>query len=277
MVKNIFKSLFWVALYFILQTVGLLGVFFYDLFSQNLVFTDIQNADLFYEELMNYLYGIALPGLLVGAIVYFGIFIIYKLIRKHPFDFKTINYNKLLMCLCIGWILNVVVTILINVFALVLPESITNALNDSTALALEGFPLWFTLLATGICVPILEELVFRYGICGIMGRKNALVGLIVSSVIFGLVHGNPIQIVYATALGFVFGYIYLKHGNIWYPIMLHMAVNSSSVLVSSLEAPWLYGVFVALAVVNIVILIKQEPELKNFFKKGAYSEQFEIE
>lgn len=262
-------------LYFVTQTVGMIGLFFYDLFAGNLVFTDLENADLVFEELMDYMYGIALPSLLIGAILYFIVFIAYKLIRKHPFDMKSIDYDKLLYCLGVGLVLNVVISLIINLVALALPESVVNALNESTQLALEGFPLWFTFIATGICVPILEELVFRYGMCGILARKNATVGIIVSAVIFGLVHGNPLQIAYATVLGLIFGYVYLKHNNIWYSIMLHAAINSSSVLVSHFEAVWLYVVFALFGIINCIVLYKKNPEIKNFFKKNAYIENNE--
>lgn len=248
----------------------MLGILFYDAISGNLVFTDIMNDVLFLEELTIYLNGIALPSVLISAFVYFAIFIAYKLIRKHSFDFKTIDFNKLAFCLGIGLLLNIVTTIAINLAAMVVPESVSQALNDSTSAALEGFSLGYLLLVTGICGPILEELVFRYGMCGILARDNKTVGLIASAAIFGLVHGNPIQIIYAAILGFMFGYVYLKHGNIWYPIMMHIAINSSSVLVSHFEAYWLYGAFGVLAIVLILILLKKNPELKQFL---AYSKQ----
>ena len=257
-------------MYFALQTVAMLGILIHDVISGNLVFTDIRNEALYLEEITAYLNSIALPSVLIGAVIYFAIFIAYKLIRKHSFDFNTIDCNKLVFCLGIGLLLNIVTTIAINLAVMVVPESISQALNNSTSAALEGFSLWYLLLVTGICGPVFEELTFRYGMCGILARNNKTVGLIVSAVIFGLMHGNPIQIIYAAILGFIFGYVYLKHGNIWYPIMMHIAINSSSVLVSHFEAYWLYGAFGILAIVLILILLKKNPELKQFF---AYSKQ----
>ena len=47
----------------------------------------------------------------------------------------------------------------------------------------------------------------------------------VSSVAFGLFHGNLYQLFYATGLGFVLGYIYAKTGKLRYTVAIHMIIN----------------------------------------------------
>jgi membrane protease YdiL (CAAX protease family) len=49
--------------------------------------------------------------------------------------------------------------------------------------------------------------------------------VLISAVTFGLFHGNIDQLIYATAIGILFGSIYAKTRNIWHTIFLHMAVN----------------------------------------------------
>ena len=46
-----------------------------------------------------------------------------------------------------------------------------------------------------------------------------------SALMFGLFHGNLTQLIYAFALGLVFGYVYLKSGKLRYSIGLHMLIN----------------------------------------------------
>lgn len=93
---------------------------------------------------------------------------------------------------------------------------------------------FFLELATaGIIVPVLEELVFR----GILFKRLSFIvklpwAIIISSVVFGLVHGNLVQFVYATLLGAVMCFVYIRCKNILAPIILHMTANTISVLLS---------------------------------------------
>ncbi len=271
MIKNILKSAVYFVLYFALQIVCATVLLFVDIFTGALTFTNMEDFDLMFSELEAHLYVIAVPSLIVTAILFFLFFIIYKKVRKHPFDFKTIEWKNLLFFASVGLLLNVVITLIVSSLAYVLPADMVSALDQSTGAALTG-NLFVMLIGTGILAPILEELVFRYGICGTLARSNATFALIASSLIFGIVHGNVIQAAYATILGLFFGFIYLKTKNIWYPAILHMAVNSSSVIVSYTNAVWLYAVFAVVAAVVIIVMIHKCPELKNIFKKNVYLE-----
>lgn len=267
MFKNIIKSICWFSYYFFLQTFGMIGVFLFDLFTQRLTFSNLDDINVVMEELTTYLLAIAVPSLIVSSVLFILTFMLYKLIRKHKFDFKTVESHKASFMVCFGFTLNVLLSLILTIVISFLPKGLTDSLNLSTDLVLAGQPLWVLLLGTGILCPIMEELVFRYGICGTMARSNPKVALIVSSVIFGIVHGNVIQGVYATILGLIFGIIYLKYRNIWYPALIHMAINSSSVILSCLGLDWLMIIFLIVGVGGIVYLTNLHPELKDIFKK----------
>ena len=49
--------------------------------------------------------------------------------------------------------------------------------------------------------------------------------IIFSAVAFGFFHGNLSQIIYATAVGLIFGYVYTRTGKIWHTMLLHAIVN----------------------------------------------------
>lgn len=74
-----------------------------------------------------------------------------------------------------------------------------------------------------IMAPIFEEIIFR----GIMlkGMTNngveAWKAILISSVLFGLIHGNPWQFVGATLLGCVLGLVYYKTKSLLLPMLLH--------------------------------------------------------
>lgn len=268
MFKNIVKSICWFVLYLALQIVSLVGLMIFDMATGRFTMPDTQNVDKMVEELTIYLNGLTVPSLIFAGVVFFVIFILYKIIRKHEFDFKSINVPTLLGVFGLGLILNVVLTLLVNLITPMLSSSFGDALNTSTDMVLTGQPFWLILLGTGIVTPILEELTFRYGICGTMGRKNVTVALIVSSIVFGLVHGNPIQIVYATILGLMFGWSYLKGKNIWYAAAMHIAVNSSTIMVAFTGLVWLHAIWAILGIILILVALKLNPELKHFFAKN---------
>ena len=85
-----------------------------------------------------------------------------------------------------------------------------------------------------IMAPIFEEIVFR-GIIqkGLINKgMNSATAIIISSVVFGLVHGNPWQFVGAVLLGCVLGLVYHKTKSLLLPILLHAFNNlCSSILI----------------------------------------------
>lgn len=88
------------------------------------------------------------------------------------------------------------------------------------------------MIIPAIVAPILEEIIFRKIIFGTLyKRTNFFVAALLSSVIFGLIHGEPEHILIYGSMGFVFAYLYVKTRRIIVPIIVHMALNSISVLV----------------------------------------------
>ena len=77
-----------------------------------------------------------------------------------------------------------------------------------------------------IGAPLIEEIVFRGIVFRSLRRVSpAWVAILASSVLFGLYHMNPVQIVYATLMGLVAGIIYEKSNNLLFPILVHVANN----------------------------------------------------
>ena len=88
------------------------------------------------------------------------------------------------------------------------------------------------ILLAVIMAPIFEEIVFR-GIIqkGLMNKgMKPWSAIIISAVIFGLVHGNPWQFVGAVLLGSVLGLVYYKTKSLLLPILLHAFNNLCSAL-----------------------------------------------
>ena len=91
--------------------------------------------------------------------------------------------------------------------------------------------LGMVLLFTIILAPITEELIFRGIIYRFAGGDNYfLAANIFQAVLFGIYHGNIVQGIYAAGLGFLLGYTFHKYQTIAAPMLLHMMINASSVL-----------------------------------------------
>jgi membrane protease YdiL (CAAX protease family) len=88
------------------------------------------------------------------------------------------------------------------------------------------------LFGVGILAPIAEELCFR----GLMynrlkgGKMPVIWAMILSSLAFGIIHFNILQSMYAFAFGMVIVFVYEKYKSIFAPILIHIAVNTFSVL-----------------------------------------------
>jgi membrane protease YdiL (CAAX protease family) len=83
-----------------------------------------------------------------------------------------------------------------------------------------------------VLAPLLEEAMFRGAMQGYMMRRfNPWVGIVVAALVFGLFHMNPVQIMYATLLGIVFGWIYYRTRSLMSVIVGHVLNNSMATAV----------------------------------------------
>lgn len=76
-----------------------------------------------------------------------------------------------------------------------------------------------------------EELLFRGLLLpGLEKKHGPIVALLLSSLLFGLIHGAPVAMAYATVAGLVLGHVRLKTGSVLPCIALHGAFNAVPVL-----------------------------------------------
>ena len=86
-------------------------------------------------------------------------------------------------------------------------------------------PLWTNLLFCGILAPIMEEIFYRKLLIDCLRCFGDLPAILISGLLFGLIHGNFYQFFYAALIGLLFGAIYLYTGKIRYTVALHMCIN----------------------------------------------------
>lgn len=92
------------------------------------------------------------------------------------------------------------------------------------------FGVMLSVLATVVTAALVEEFVCRGLVMGLLRKHGDGFALVVSSLMFGLMHQNFIQIPFATLLGFALGYVTIKTGTLWIAIAIHAFNNGISVL-----------------------------------------------
>lgn len=87
-------------------------------------------------------------------------------------------------------------------------------------------------LSIALLGPIAEEMCFRGAIIGGMLRegRDPWTAILVSSLLFGLIHFNPAQIPFAMVMGAVLGIIYVRTESLLLPIFVHVFNNSTAVV-----------------------------------------------
>lgn len=127
----------------------------------------------------------------------------------------------LFLCFLLTYITNFIGQFVNDLIYDLLGIEVQNDLAEMTYIT----PFGINLLFVGILAPIFEELFYRKAVIDRLRRYGDLPAILISGLIFGLVHGNFSQVFYATAIGMLLGFIYLRTGNILYTITLHTAFN----------------------------------------------------
>ncbi len=141
---------------------------------------------------------------------------------------KRINTKIVLLGLCISLVGLYGFGNLTNVFLQILEicgyKSQLGSININTFWQYLGY-----VLASCVAPAIGEELLFRGTILSGLKAYGLKISVLVSAVIFTLMHGNAEQTVHQFIIGVIVGYIFYKSGNLWLGIIIHFFNNFISV------------------------------------------------
>ncbi len=85
--------------------------------------------------------------------------------------------------------------------------------------------------------PLIEEMVFRAGpLTKFKGKMPTLAAVLLTSALFALAHGNPLQMVYTFLLGIVCAYLLIKSDSIYPSIICHFAFNGANLIAMTMQA-----------------------------------------
>ena len=99
-----------------------------------------------------------------------------------------------------------------------------------------GTPLWVTLLSVSVFAPVFEEWLCRGMILrGLLKHVRPVWAMVISSLIFAVIHMNPWQALPAFILGMLFAYVYYRTGSLKLTMLMHCANNTFAALLSQNE------------------------------------------
>ena len=103
---------------------------------------------------------------------------------------------------------------------------------------------------------IYEEILFRYLLYNRLKSKYSIrKSILITTIIFALIHISSIKIIYAFILGLILNITYEKYHNIIAPILIHIAANTIVIFLYE------YNTYILLlSIINLIISIK----LNNF-------------
>ncbi len=139
--------------------------------------------------------------------------------QRHPF-----GAGAFVVSLIIGISLMIVGNFIGNMFMLQL--SVFTGYDFSNMLEQTfDLPVWLSSLFTLIAAPLFEELIFRKIMIDRLRPHGEFCAVLISSLLFGLMHGNFYQFFYATLLGAMLGYLYLRSGKWYLCSLMHLLIN----------------------------------------------------
>ena len=196
-----------------------------------------------------------LSDILIALIQLIIFFVIYKLaVRRNEDELRTkLNLKDISFSVMTGIGVSGISFIWL-IIAGKIPEFQAQiaAMKEGNAM-IGGGSLHGVFLSAVIAAPIVEEVIFRGVVLGSFRKIfPAWASILISAVIFGVYHMNPVAIVYATVMGIIAGVVYEKKQNLLFPIMLHMANNFMGLLQDFVPAG--IGVTVVNAVSLVMIL-----------------------
>ena len=166
-------------------------------------------------------------------------------------------------------------TVILSAFSAVGVDFISGAEDNPFPQTAVGYII--LTLNVAVVPALIEEFVFRGVILQPLRKYGDKFAIIVSSVLFGLMHGNMTQIPFAFLVGMALGYFCITTGSIWTSVTVHFLNNLSSVILSiyydrnpegnSYAYIIISAAFFILGVAALILFVKNNST--KLYKKGS--------
>ncbi len=233
-----------ILLYSLLYLANFIILYFY------IVVEKVTNLSYLDEALNNTAYIGTLIGEGLTVLILFIIFLFSSKGLIKRCHFKKINSKKIpfIVSLTIGLSLFSILFVILTQSFFPSYRTVENTMNAAKNSYIEMLVVLFI-------GPIFEEIIFRGAIFSILKNNIPLIpSVIIQAILFGLLHGNPLQGIYAFALGIVLCLIYLYTRSILGDMLCHIIFN----FLGSAILPVLFAIFpsiLMLIILGILFLV----------------------
>lgn len=130
--------------------------------------------------------------------------------------------------------------------------------------------------------PAAEEIVYRGFVMQSLRNCGKIYAIIVSSLIFGVMHANFIQGIFAFCVGTVLAYVTLEY-SIYWAILLHVINNFVmgdlwtyliSIFSENVQAALNWGITIMLFAGGLIVLWRNRVKLRNYIKENMVSSKY---
>ncbi|MBQ6153455.1 MAG: CPBP family intramembrane metalloprotease [Ruminococcus sp.] len=217
------------------NSVGLLLILF---MATELLFSTVfavatYNGETSFLEALESVFGLTLFNGVFSLVTFFFVGLIFCLIRRESlaslFPFHKAGAGFVAMLVVIGvtfsLLSNYVSDAVLSMFEMF---GLTSTYVGEVEIE-GGGDIFMSYLTIAVIPALAEEFAFRGIIMGMFRKYSDALALVVSSAIFGLMHGNIVQIPFAFCGGLVFGFIMLKTNSLLPGILVHFFNNALSV------------------------------------------------
>ncbi|MFT8351674.1 lysostaphin resistance A-like protein [Clostridium saccharoperbutylacetonicum] len=227
---------------------------------------------------------------IIGVVIAFIPFLIYRGKTFFQHDLRVENKKFNLKIILISAVVLLSLNSFLGIFASLL-ESLLNLFGLSANFALEqleslndfAIPM---VIYTCLVAPIFEEFIYRGAILRSLEKYGKRFAIMVSALLFGMMHGNFYQIFMAMGVGLILGYLATEY-SIKLTIILHI-INNVSVQALTILSPKLGDnigdifdiCFLVIAIIILIAaIIKKRKSVKdwllyNSLEKGLMTKFF---
>ncbi len=134
-------------------------------------------------------------------------------------------------CLLVGAVFAMVAVQMLTVLWVLALEALGWPLVGSNIpIPTQGDELWAALLVVGVVPALCEELLFRNLLLPSLERLGTRRAVLLSGLLFALMHGLITGLPAHLLLGFILGALLAGYGTMWAPMLFHAAYNGTSML-----------------------------------------------
>lgn len=229
--RDIFAGLGYFGIYLLVQVaVSLCALVFITI--RVIVMGGLAGWDTFLQQVMSQVQASAISMTVWVDVLTVLIFWLIFVIRKKKF-FQQIRLVRIKGAtvwplILLGLALNILLSNLLGM----LPEAWLSSYQDASDVLLRSVNV-LTPLLLAVLGPITEEVLFRGLVYTRFARAMPrIAAAILASLLFGLMHGHPVWMVYSGLLGVVLCLVMERYGSLWGAIALHIAFNAGSFFVA---------------------------------------------